>query len=213
MSASDPVPCSSPLSDGTRNDQIEDRNDPRNDGGTVSVKALLERLDGRPKRNDPRNDDGTTPKTAVPRVFTPFRKVGHLSDEKAAAVIARELERPQWSVPDWRAYYDERAGIFEYELGHTRAAAEELAFYACVRRWLERNPPGYRPDLKCLHCGDMTFKSDATPIVCGDNLQRWVHHACTPDFRLLRTHDATVALGCLGIVDPLAPKPENRGAE
>lgn len=213
MTASEPRSTFPPSGDGTRNDLTDERNTARNDAGTVSVKALLERLDGRPKRNGQRNDAGTTAKTAVPRVFTPFRKVGHLSDEQASAVIAKELERPQWSALDWRAYFDERAGLLEYDGGKTRTEAEELAFYACVRRWLERNPPGYRPDLNCLHCGDMVIKSEATPIVCGDNLQRWVHHACTPDFRLLRTHDATVALSCLGIVDPLAPKTENRGAE
>lgn len=45
-----------------------------------------------------------------------------------------------WAVSDWRAFFDERAGILEYDAGLDRKLAERGAFQQCVVRWLERHP-------------------------------------------------------------------------
>jgi len=42
-----------------------------------------------------------------------------------------------WSHEDWRAYFDERAGIAEYDGKLSRGKAEALAFGCCVLKWLE----------------------------------------------------------------------------
>lgn len=45
-----------------------------------------------------------------------------------------------WTLQDWRAFYDERAGILQHDAGLDRSAAERRAFVLCVVRWLERHP-------------------------------------------------------------------------
>jgi hypothetical protein len=62
-----------------------------------------------------------------------------------------------WSAVDWLAFFDERAGIAEFDGGLPRAEAQ--AFTCCVVEWLNRNPerssPGY-----CLSCGDRAHADD-----------------------------------------------------
>ena len=47
-----------------------------------------------------------------------------------------------WSAEDWRAFFDERAGIAEFDGGLPRAAAEALAFDCCVVEWLNATRRG-----------------------------------------------------------------------
>jgi len=170
-------------------------------GEAVGVKGLaLQWFERQAARNVERNADETGD---APRCFTLFRRLKHLTDAQAAEVVGRELARPGWSVADWRAFFDERAGIAEHDGGLDRPQAERQAFTDCVRQFLRRHAPGYRPDVKCLHCGDMVIKAEAWPLVCPDNLARWVHHTCFDDFQLLRVRDAVLCLDRLGIADPL----------
>jgi hypothetical protein len=46
-----------------------------------------------------------------------------------------------WSGEDWRAFFDERAAIAEFDGGLPREQAEARAFTYCVAEWLNRNPP------------------------------------------------------------------------
>src|SRR5690349_12253985 len=45
-----------------------------------------------------------------------------------------------WSAEDWQAYFEERAGIAEFDGGMTRPAAEAQAFKCCIVTWLNQNP-------------------------------------------------------------------------
>jgi hypothetical protein len=45
---------------------------------------------------------------------------------------------PAWAPKDWRAYYDERAGIAEFDGGLPRAEVEARAYQCCVAEWLIR---------------------------------------------------------------------------
>jgi hypothetical protein len=45
-----------------------------------------------------------------------------------------------WTAEDWRAFYYERAGIFEFDGGLSRTTAEAQTFEACIIEWLKRNP-------------------------------------------------------------------------
>jgi hypothetical protein len=170
------------------------------DSGRVNLKALADQWYERQRNRDATWDDaGTVPIRTCP---TLHRLVGHLSDAQAAEVIARELARPGWSARDWQAFFDERAAIAEHDQALGRHQAERAAYVQCIHRFLVRHPPGYRPDLQCLHCGDMVIKAESVPIVCPDNLQRWVHKRCAVDYRLRRIEDARVCLERLGIIDP-----------
>lgn len=44
-----------------------------------------------------------------------------------ASVAAPEPDFAHWDEADWRAAFEERAAILEYDGGHTRAEAERLA--------------------------------------------------------------------------------------
>lgn len=59
-----------------------------------------------------------------------------------AGVVAFLRGRYSWSAEDWRAFFDERAGIAEFDGGLSRRKAEDQAFDCCVTEWRSRNPGG-----------------------------------------------------------------------
>ena len=58
--------------------------------------------------------------------------------------LLRPVLAAEWTVEDWQALYDERAGICEYDGGLPRAEAEATAFAHCLAEWLHRNPSARR---------------------------------------------------------------------
>jgi hypothetical protein len=63
-----------------------------------------------------------------------------LSSHKAEVVaLLRPAERG-WSAKDWQFFFEERAGIVEFDGGLLRAEAEAQAFACCVVEWLNSNP-------------------------------------------------------------------------
>jgi hypothetical protein len=79
-----------------------------------------------------------------------------LSRHKAEVVAL--LLRPAedgWSAEDWQIFFDERAGIVEFDGGLPRAEAEAQAFACCVVEWLNHNPER-SPAGRCLDCGGLT---------------------------------------------------------
>jgi hypothetical protein len=63
-----------------------------------------------------------------------------LSRHKAEIVALLRPGRDGWSGEDWQVYFDERAGIAEFDGGLPRVDAEARAFACCVVEWLNRNP-------------------------------------------------------------------------
>ena len=63
-----------------------------------------------------------------------------LSRHKAEIVALLRPAEDGWSAEDWQVFFDERAGIVEFDGGLPRAEAEARAFEACVLEWLNRNP-------------------------------------------------------------------------
>ena len=72
---------------------------------------------------------GTSGLSSCPKVLVPSVPLG-------------QPARVPWSVQDWRAYYEERAGIRQHDAGLSRAAAERAAWLDTVALWLERHPVG-----------------------------------------------------------------------
>jgi hypothetical protein len=64
-----------------------------------------------------------------------------------------EQRSGSWDAADWRAEYDERAAIYEFDGHQTRAEAERMAWNAVASRWYrecgERTPPNL-----CAGCGE-----------------------------------------------------------
>ncbi len=82
----------------------------------------------------------------------PAAVLGLLSRHKAGIVTLLRPGRDGWSAEDWQVFFDERAGIAEYDGGLPRTQAEAFAFPCCVAEWLNRNPVRSPPG-RCDDCG------------------------------------------------------------
>ena len=64
-----------------------------------------------------------------------------LARHKAAIVRLLRPGNDGWSVVDWQEFFDERAGIGEFDGALPRAQAQAQAFSCCVGEWLHRAYP------------------------------------------------------------------------
>ena len=84
-----------------------------------------------------------------------------LTRHKADLIILLQPDEDGWSADHWRALYDERAGIAEFDGGLSPEHAEAQAMACCVSEWMYRNPPGSSPE-KCLACHGNDSKNSKT---------------------------------------------------
>jgi len=120
---------------------------------------------------------------------TPVTPPRPLSGEHAA----------EWDADDWRAYFDERAGIAEYDGGLGRCAAESLAFKNCMSEWLDRHPEPSRPEC-CAWCGGTeTSGSTVVPFGTEAHHHTWLHPECWAPWYQRRRERAKEALEAMGI--------------
>jgi len=110
--------------------------------------------------------------------------------------------RDGWSAEDWQVYFDERAGIAEFDGGLPRREAEARAFECCLVEWLNRtfepSPPG-----RCRACGGGDHAHDVlVPHGIEPTGHVWLHSRCWPDWYAGRKADAAEALKAMGIVPP-----------
>jgi hypothetical protein len=82
----------------------------------------------------------------------PAAMLNALSRHKAEIVALLRPGRDGWSGEDWLAFFDERAGIAEFDGGLPRGEAEARAFECCAVEWLNRNAVRYSPG-RCLGSG------------------------------------------------------------
>jgi hypothetical protein len=83
-----------------------------------------------------------------------------LSRHKAEVISLLRTGSDGWSGEDWRALFDERAAIAEFDGDLPRQEAEARAFACCVAEWLNRNPVRSPPG-RCLGCGGREHADDA----------------------------------------------------
>ncbi|MBL8666334.1 MAG: hypothetical protein JNM48_02595 [Rhodospirillales bacterium] len=104
-----------------------------------------------------------------------------------------------WSSDDWQTFYDERAGIAEFDGGLTRADAEARAFACCVGKWLDRNP-ATSTQRRCLACGGGDHAHDPLlPHGTDVTGHVWLHSGCWPAWYARRNAEAVAALAAIGI--------------
>jgi hypothetical protein len=101
-----------------------------------------------------------------------------LSRHKADIMMLVRPGRDSWSAEDWRVFFDERAGITEFDGGLSRSQAEARAFACCVAEWLNRNfvtsPPG-----RCLGCvGNDCAHDPLLPFGIEGTGHAWLHSRC-----------------------------------
>jgi hypothetical protein len=120
----------------------------------------------------------------------------------ATGVSPFRTERDSWSGEDWRAFFDERAGIAEFDGGLPRLEAEARAFTCCVAEWLNRNPVRSSPD-RCLRCGEAEQGHDPLlPLGTESTGHAWLHSRCWSGWHAARQAEATDALEAMGIATP-----------
>jgi hypothetical protein len=122
-----------------------------------------------------------------------------LSRHKAGIVTLLRLAAEGWSAEDWQVFFDERAGIAEFDGGLSRDQAEAHAFACCAMEWLNRNPARSPPG-RCLGCScgdqvhDPVLPYDVEGI--GDTWRCW------PAWCAGRKAEAIAALATMGIAPP-----------
>ncbi len=125
-----------------------------------------------------------------------------LSRHKSGIVALLRLGSDGWSAEDWQVFFDERAGIGEFEGGLLRPEAEARAFACCAAEWLNHNfarsPPG-----SCLVCGGADSRHDAL-LPCGIETTGHVrlHSLCWGAWYGARKVKAVAALATMGVARP-----------
>src|SRR5215211_9293985 len=95
-----------------------------------------------------------------------------------------------WDAEDWRAYFDERAGIAEFEGGLARDAAEARAFACCVSEWLIQNPASSQPG-RCAWCGAPERRGTTIlPFGAQTSGRAWLHAHCWEEWYRKRQGEA-----------------------
>ena len=121
-----------------------------------------------------------------------------LSQHKAEIVALLRPGRDGWSAEDWQAYFDERAGIAEFDGGLSRAEAEAHAFECCVVEWLNRNsgllarPAAVSDAVKSSNTHDQLLPYGTEPTG-----HAWLHSRCWAAWHANRKADAVAALSLI----------------
>jgi len=122
-----------------------------------------------------------------------------LARHKADVLALLRRDDDGWSGEDWRAFFDERAGIAEFDDGLPRDEAEGRAFVCCVAEWLNRNPVRSPPG-RCLGCGEVETDHDPLlPFGTAPTGHAWLHSRCWSVWHASRKAEAVVALSTFGI--------------
>ena len=126
-----------------------------------------------------------------------------LSRHKAEIMVLLRPAEDGWSAEDWQVFFEERAGIVEFDGGLPRAEAEAQAFACCVVEWLNRNPERSSAG-RCLGCGDREHAHDPLlPYGVEPAGHVWLHSRCWPAWYEARKAKAASALAAMGIMAPV----------
>jgi hypothetical protein len=125
-----------------------------------------------------------------------------LSRNKAGIVALLRPGDDGWNAEDWQVYFDERAGVAEFDGGLSRGQAEAQAFACCVTEWMNRNPPTSSAD-RCLACGGNDSTNDPlSPFGADSHGHAWLHSRCWDGWFKSRKKEAASTLVAMGIEKP-----------
>jgi hypothetical protein len=112
--------------------------------------------------------------------------------------ILRDLQA--WNSAEWQAFYNERAGIAEFDGHASRLEAESRAYECCIVEWLNRNPETTVPG-QCVQCRQAD-RSDHVVVPFGTENHAWLHPECWPAWQEVRRRRAASELLNMGIAQP-----------
>jgi hypothetical protein len=167
--------------------------------------SAFEKFDPRAYRDSSRAKAANPAKAAAREgSLSRFSHFSRGRPDPARRGIAHSAERlgVSWSAEDWRAYFDERAGIAEFGAGLARDAAEARAFESCVCEWLNRNSASSSAG-RCVWCGEAdSAGATILPFGLEASGRTWLHDGCWPDWNRDRREQAVAALAAIGINAP-----------
>ena len=122
-----------------------------------------------------------------------------IRNHKAEIVALLTIDHDEWTAEDWHAFFDERAGIAEFDGGHTREQAEAMAFGSCVANWLNRHP--CRSDAgRCAACGEPDREGrTVVPFGTERHGHTWLHPECWEGWHQGRRNQAQQFLEGIGV--------------
>ena len=125
--------------------------------------------------------------------------VEELARHKQSILGLLRPKNDRWAAEDWRALFDERAGIVEFDGGLSRSLAETQAFEFCIIDWLNRNPV-QSVQGACVGCGtsDRTY-DPLVPFGTESGGHAWLHSRCWRAWSNTRRANAIAALTAMGI--------------
>ena len=127
------------------------------------------------------------------------RVLDALSRNKVGIVALLGPDDNGWSADDWQVYFDERAGIAEFDGGLPGPEAEAQAFDCCVREWINRHRATSSPEC-CLACGGSDRPGDPLlPHGTATHGHALLQSRCWPDWYETRRAEAINALMAMGI--------------
>lgn len=122
-----------------------------------------------------------------------------LARHKAQVIALLRSGGDGWSGEDWRAFFDERAGLAEFDDGLPRDQAETRSFACCVAEWLNRNPVRSPPG-RCHGCGEAAHgQKPLLPFGTEATGHAWLHACCWPVWHASRKAEAVAALATFEI--------------
>lgn len=128
-----------------------------------------------------------------------------LSSHKASIMALLRPAEDGWSADDWQVFFDERAGIIEFDCGLPRPKAEAGAFACCVSEWLNHNAERSQAG-RCLECGERDHAHDPLlPFGIESTGYAWLHSRCWSAWHEARKARAAAALAAMGITTTLTP--------
>jgi hypothetical protein len=127
----------------------------------------------------------------------PGTVINTLRRHKADIISLLEKEKPSWTNEDWQVFYDERAGIAEFDGGAARVEAEAIAFECCIVEWRNYHPQSTNPCI-CAGCeepnrGERVVVPEGTESLG----HTWVHSECWNDWNRKQREEAQRALGAM----------------
>lgn len=134
----------------------------------------------------------------------PDSVVRALSDHKAQIIDMLRPGDDGWSAQDWHIYFDERAGIAEFDGGQTREQAEATAFECCIVEWLNRYPCRSDPGVCAACCAPDRSGTTVVPFGTEGHGHTWLHPECWADWYEERRQQARQFLFVLGIKSHVA---------
>jgi hypothetical protein len=132
-----------------------------------------------------------------------LQRAGQLGAAVPPPVPPSKLTGTPWDAIDWRAYFDEYAGISQHECGCVLTVAEVRAYSACVVEWSRQHPVLENESAECRYCREDRQYASIVPVLNGAGGHFWVHIDCLPAHLEMRRRDAIAALCTNGLRPPV----------